>query len=33
MAMGRVLIAGFTAALLLLGTVLIYLMRAPRSRR
>ena len=31
--MGRVLIAGFTAALLLLGTVLIYLMRAPRSRR
>jgi hypothetical protein len=28
-----VLIAGFTAALLLLGTVLIYLVRAPRSRR
>ena len=31
--MGRVLIAGFTAALLLLATVLVYLLRAPRSRR
>jgi hypothetical protein len=31
--MGRVLIAGFTAALLLLATVLIYLMRGPRSGR